>query len=176
MQGIAQENLQNVILFKKKSVVLPSAADKAGSMTREKRRRAGSRRGLGRERAGDGERRYGRRSGATVWATDFPVSVTEISVSVTVKAQPLPLPRGSEGDFRPRSEGFSEDLTKEGKSEQKWTVCCQNPPRHACVISDRGGAWWIWRAFSRLTNVKRCIAHCISGGTRRPQAAPHVWA
>ena len=36
------------------------------------------------------------------------------------------------------------------------------------------GAWWIWRAFSRLTNVKRCIAHCISGGTRRPQAAPHV--
>ena len=65
MQGIAQENLQNVILFKKEPAVLPSAADKAGSMTREKRRRAGSRRGLGRERAGGGERRYGRRSGAT---------------------------------------------------------------------------------------------------------------
>ena len=108
--------------------------------------------------------------------TGATVSVTEISVSVTVKAQPLPLPRGGEGDFRPRSGEFSEDLTKEGKPEQKWTVCCQNPPRHACVISDRGGAWWIWRAFSRLTNVKRCIAHCISGGTRRPQAAPHVWA
>ena len=54
---MAQENLQNVILFKKKSAVLPSAADKAGGMTREKRQRAGSRRGLGRERAGGGERR-----------------------------------------------------------------------------------------------------------------------
>ena len=54
MQALTQENLQFVVLFKKKPTVLPSANDKAGNMADEKGRRAGGERG--KEQAAEGGR------------------------------------------------------------------------------------------------------------------------
>ena len=48
---------------------------------------------------------------ATVWATDFPVSVTENPVTLTVTAQTLALRRLPEPPFRAFSKEILEDLT-----------------------------------------------------------------
>ena len=110
----------------------------------------------------------------TLWATEIPVSVTEIPVAHTVSAQPPLLPRFGEGHFRPSDSDISIVLTIARGRLHDSTPNCQNQPPHACAISARGGRGCVSRPFSRLTNVKRRFAHCPRGAARRcrPLMAP----
>ena len=47
----------------------------------------------------------------TVWATENPVSVTEIPVTLTVEPEPPALRPAGEGLFRAENRGISEGLT-----------------------------------------------------------------
>ena len=103
----------------------------------------------------------GRKSpaGATVWATENPVWATENPVTLTVSPQTHTLRTNEEGLFRVRKDENSEQLTNNSKTSPPYAPNCQNRARHACVICGRGDGRWVWRAFSRLTDVKEYIAH-----------------
>ena len=103
----------------------------------------------------------------TVWATDFPVSVTENPVTLTVIAQSLALGRVGEAAFRGKYGEYSENLTQKGASALIFTKRGIKQRPHACVISDRGSVRWLSRPFSGLTDVKRKIAHTAAGAVRR---------
>ena len=90
----------------------------------------------------------------TVWATDFPVSVTENPVSLTVMPETHTLRRGGEGRFRAHWAEISESLTKGWVDALRFATNCQNLTRHVGVICVRGFRRWISRAFSGLTSVK----------------------
>ena len=74
----------------------------------------------------------------TVRATDFPVSVTENPVTLTVTAETHTLPRVNEGAFRAFSIENSGDLTKAWYVAQEYIAYCQNQRRHTCAIFKRG--------------------------------------
>ena len=68
-----------------------------------------------------------------------------------------------EGLFRAENTEFSLDLTNGLPHHPVFAIFRQNPPRHACVIFEHEGGRCIPRSFSRLTNVKKQIAHYARG-------------
>ena len=108
------------------------------------------------EKHGDGRKTQ---SAATDWATENPVWATENPVTLTVSPQTHTLRTNDEGLFRVRKGKNSEQLTNNSRKNPPYAPNCQNRARHACVICGRGDGRWVWRAFSRLTDVKECIAH-----------------
>ena len=96
---------------------------------------------------------------STDWAIEITVWATEFPVAQTVSPKTLALRRVSEGAVRPFDTKISRELTYNRAAFQDFAGIWQIEARHAGVISDRVGGWWVSRAFSRLTNVKCAIAH-----------------
>ena len=79
---------------------------------------------------------------ATLWATEFTVSVTENSVAQTVYGVSAALQPLGEGHFGVCSIENSGDLTKDGLSGVESAIYCQNTSRHVAVIFHRGARRW----------------------------------
>ena len=99
---------------------------------------------------------------ATVWAREFPVSVTENSLTLSVGAITHGLRPLGKGAFRGFLRAFSEKLTHRQPSSPFSIPNCQNQTRHGGVIFGRECRWWGSRPFSELTSVNGAIAHIAS--------------
>ena len=91
----------------------------------------------------EGEGRWNgskRHFSATVWATEFPVSVTENLVSLTVMPETHTLRRLDKGDFRVFSKEISRDLTNLRCAGPDFATYRQMLTRHVGVIFGRGPA------------------------------------